>query len=179
VWQFRTEVVHGSGHFLPSGQPFAAAAWGTSLGDIDGDGDLDAYIGAYHGWWRNDGMGNFSLYQIEDLVGVLSALGDIDSDGDLDIVATGCERWGGGHGNFAFLNDGAGNFSYIDQYLGSECSYDVALGDLDGDGDLDVVFANGANEEIHWGDANTVWFNDGAEISHGVKDWKSGIIARG
>ena len=52
---------------------------------------------------------------------------------------------GGGDGDTIWLNNGTGTFTahpsvpVIDQ---SSSSPGVALGDLDGDGDLDLVFAN-------------------------------------
>lgn len=39
--------------------------------------------------------------------------------------------------------------------FGAQTSREVALGDLDGDGDLDAVVANGSDR------AETVWLNDG------------------
>ena len=44
------------------------------------------------------------------------------------------------------------------QLLGSSPSYDVALGDLDGDANLDAFVANYGSG----GKANTVWLNDGS-----------------
>ena len=59
---------------------------------------------------------------------------------------------------FAFMTVDAGGQSpleYVDsgQALGDRNSFSVALGDLDGDGDLDAWIAN-------LGEPNTVWLND-------------------
>ena len=51
--------------------------------------------------------------------------------------------------------NGGGTFTDSGQALGSSNSYDVALGDLDGDGDLDAFVANVS-------EANRVWENDGS-----------------
>ncbi|TFG48287.1 MAG: hypothetical protein E4H33_04440, partial [Anaerolineales bacterium] len=52
-----------------------------------------------------------------------------------------------------------GNRSFVDsgQRLGNGRSWDVALGDLDGDNDLDALVANGAVGMIR----SQVWLNDG------------------
>jgi len=53
--------------------------------------------------------------------------------------------------NKVWLNDGSGNFSGSGLSLGSSTSLDVALGDLDNDGDLDAFVANNG--------ADKVWLN--------------------
>ena len=60
----------------------------VALGDLDGDGDLDAFTLAAgpNGVWLNDGSGTFldSGQQIGDSNTSDAALADFDADGDLD-----------------------------------------------------------------------------------------------
>jgi uncharacterized repeat protein (TIGR01451 family) len=161
-WQFRTAVESGSGRFVnklqSQIQPISTTV-DVALGDLDGDGDLDAFAANQiypDQVWLNDGKGNFEDSGQElggaDSGGV--ALGDLDGDGDLDaFVANAWPR-----ANTVWLNDGAGTFVNSGQELGGSYSWDVALGDVDGDGDLDAFVANG-----YWpgGQPNKVWLNDG------------------
>ena len=55
-----------------------------------------------------------------------------------------------------WLNDGAGSFSAVDQTLSTNDGYSLALGDVDGDLDLDAVVG------VAGGGADEVWLNDGA-----------------
>ena len=62
----------------------------VALGDLDGDGDLDAMVANYNQpntVWTNDGTGTFTNSgQTLGISGSNSiALGDLDGDGDLDI----------------------------------------------------------------------------------------------
>jgi hypothetical protein len=152
-----TAVADGSGIFIDSGQTLGSStSENVALGDLDGDGDLDAFV-ANHGAnkvWLNDGTGCFtdSGQDLGSSWGWGVALGDVDGDGDLDaFVANSYEV----QANKVWLNDGTGIFSDSGQSLGSSSSMDVALGDLDGDGDLDAFVAN------HMAQANKVWLNDG------------------
>ncbi|MDR0812151.1 MAG: VCBS repeat-containing protein [Paludibacter sp.] len=79
------------------------------------------------------------------------AVADIDGDGDLDIVFSGeadntTSEIGG-----VFINDGAGNFTLQagERVVTTGRSGNIQFGDIDGDGDLDVIFAG-------WGDNNAV-----------------------
>ena len=67
-----------------------------AVGDIDGDGDIDAatcakdsFIAA---WFENDGAGNFTTHHInEDQAAYDIRLVDMDADGDLDVLIAGQE----------------------------------------------------------------------------------------
>jgi hypothetical protein len=142
--------------FVDSGQRLGSAqSWALALGDLDGDGDLDAFVanavqgGANNAVWLNDGQGFFMLGEQNPGYGQGVALGDLDGDDDLDAVVT---NWWGEEPSVVWLNDGSGIFADSGQNLGF--AFRPALGDLDGDGDLDIFMA-----EL---EANTVWLNDGS-----------------
>jgi hypothetical protein len=85
-----------------------------------------------------------------------AALGDLDGDGDLDAyAAVGTLKRGGSRSlaDMVLLNNGTGNFTDSGQRLGDSGSSSVALGDLDGDGDLDALVGtfNGAVAWINQG----------------------------
>lgn len=117
---------------VPSGQP----------ADLDGDGDLDIVAGLYlrgFGVWINDGSGSvaFTAYSSEpDISARRIDVADLDGDGDLDVYAAmqpSSDYYGWPHE--VWLNDGTGTFSMASQTP----DYGVfALGDLDGDGDIDA-----------------------------------------
>jgi len=149
--------VSGTGIFIDSGQSLGgSSSYGAALGDIDGDGDLDAlvtnnFVGQANKVWLNDGTGTFtdSGQSLGSSSSVGVELGDLDCDGDLDAFITNYSS----EANAVWLNDGTGVFTDSGQSLGSSSSVRVALGNVDGDGDLDVFVANVG--------ANTVWLNDG------------------
>ncbi len=89
------------------------------------------------------------------------ATGDVDGDGDLDMVTGHGTHIGDDGHNKLFLNDGDsdpfdGAGMGIDIGTTAEVTNGIALGDVDGDGDLDVVTANSNGMRLHLndGDAN-------------------------
>ncbi|MDY6992351.1 MAG: VCBS repeat-containing protein [Pseudomonadota bacterium] len=131
---------------------------GISLGDLDQDGDLDAFIinsGQPNTVWFNNGIGFFSdsgqaLGYSESKGG---ALGDLDNDGDLDAFVAN-SRYAIEAANKIWLNDGTGVFVDSGQALGDSESKAISIGDLDNDGDLDAFVANDQQP-------NTIWLNNG------------------
>ncbi|MDO7886633.1 IPT/TIG domain-containing protein [Hymenobacter cheonanensis] len=142
----------GRGNFTPpASNPNPAvgtAPRNLAVGDVDGDGDLDLVaatsIGRYSVSVRlNDGTGNFTppTRNPNPVVGGNPnnlALGDLDGDGDLDLLAANTSS----NTVSVRLNDGRGNFtsptSNPEPAVGSDPE-SLALGDLDGDGDLDLL----------------------------------------
>ncbi|WP_324672122.1 FG-GAP-like repeat-containing protein [Hymenobacter sp. GOD-10R] len=130
------------------------APYSVALGDVDNDGDIDllaANLGASNVSIRlNNGAGVFSgtqnvalpLYTPNSV-----ALGDVDGDGDLDFVATGTNPFGDGVASIQ-LNNGVGTFSISGLVSVGRSPQKVAIGDVDGDGDLDFTTVNGSSNTV-------------------------------
>ena len=128
--------------FAQDSQSFTATnSQGVVAGDLDGDGDLDAFISSHtaNSVLLNDGNGNFTEQPATPTGNITysteAALGDLDGDGDLDV-------WVTGEVGSVLINDGAGNLTngQIMDYVGGGLIH-VVLGDLDNDGDLDAATA--------------------------------------
>jgi hypothetical protein len=125
----------------------------VALRDFDGDGDLDVAGMDYTGFtvlvWSNDGAGAFApigSYRMNDewfgLPNPNSLVaGDIDNDGDADLVVTAI---GAGRVD-VMLNNGDATFAPEIGYRPPQTAgvqpalSNSALGDMDQDGDLDIV----------------------------------------
>ena len=146
-----------------------------ALGDMDGDGDLDLFVGnsglaesddLSNKLYLNDGGGNFSLKQqssvdlpspdLDDTRAL--ALGDVDGDGDLDLVAANA-----GQINKLYLNGGDANFAAVGVAIGNEMdtSTSLLLLDVDDDADLDLIVGN-TDEVAGAGKINRLYTNDGS-----------------
>jgi hypothetical protein len=134
-------------------------AYGLAAGDLDGDGDLDLTAADADGrclyWFENDGWGNFTRHIIQENHPQprleRHALGDVNGDGRLDVVIV--ENW---HGDLLWFEnsgtpaDGKLWKQHEITLGGLPWAYDVALADLDGDGDLDVAASSWKGNAVAW-----------------------------
>ena len=170
VWQFTTAPWGGNAAFHEHQILSGVDSRDAALGDLDGDGDLDAFTTScfsnLHRVYRNDGSGTFSLVQTFSFNTCFLdvELGDLDGDGDLDAILI--DHWM--VGSKVLWNNGDGIFTNSGQSVGMDDCYGE-LGDLDGDGDLDYFVTAGGFGE------NTlqVWQNDGAGIFTLIDDFDS------
>ncbi|NTV64383.1 MAG: VCBS repeat-containing protein, partial [Oscillochloris sp.] len=134
----------GSGSFV-SPLAFGLASGATralAVGDFDRDGDLDVATGEAgraNELYINNGAGDLSLQASFGSTATPSAMrvGDVDGDGALDLVLS-----NGGLQNEIYLNSGAGSFAETGaRAVGGFAAptLRVAMGDLSGDGNLDLV----------------------------------------
>ncbi len=120
--------------------------------DVDADGDLDIFVGSYgvsvakghNQLWRNDG-GQFTDIAEEAGVAALSTGNPLSSRAD--------------YGNADQPGDGPGD------WVGTN-AFGVDCGDLDNDGDLDLIYAaishpSNSDASRYWSDPSAILLNDG------------------
>jgi hypothetical protein len=186
-----------------SGKPLAGM--GTDMGDMDGDGLLDIFVTNLseqtHSLYRNLGKGLFDNVTFPSgigkatlpFVGFGTAFFDYDNDMDLDLAVVNGDvidniddlkdQRSYKQLNLLLQNDGTGKFKEIGAVSGpgfalKKASRALAVGDIDNDGDLDLLIANA-------GDTADLLRNDGGNRENsllvrtvGSKSNRDGIGAR-
>jgi hypothetical protein len=149
------------GSFVLPDSAAVSAGLNAALADLNGNGRLDIVACCGLRVWLNEGHGYFPRsHQTRPLSGRAAiALGDLNGNGfpDAFIAPAGYVNQDGsreGTANSVWFNDGQGRLNDSGQQLGQMESTAVILGDLNGNGFLDVVVGNDGADEI--------WFNEGA-----------------
>lgn len=118
----------------------------AKFGDYDNDGDLDIALtgshmsGVYISIVLNNEEGEFT--QVKELYGLRYSKiewGDYDQDGDLDILLSGSYQNEEPSVGKVYRNDGNDTFTDINAGILGVKQGDMTWGDMDQDGDLDVI----------------------------------------
>ena len=119
----------------------------VSMGDLDGDGDLDLVLAKgrhdplIDRVLLNDGKGSFAASDLGPTADrtYTAALADLDGDGDLDVVTSNDTP----DKKLVYLNNGKGQFTIAGTWGVAEWSTrNAAIADLNADGKPDVIAAN-------------------------------------
>ena len=128
--------------------------WKLVAGDVDGDGRIDlltahSAAGQVGILAKQSGRSFAPVRTVTTGVRTSTlAVGDLDRDGDLDLVVTGDDLSPAVDGASILLNAGTGDFTASGRFDVGEGPLAITLGDLDGDGDLDVVSTDQGSNSI-------------------------------
>lgn len=144
-----------------------AQGWSTAFGDIDNDGDMDAFVLNYDvnsTLMINNGSGVFTnamsgsgINNTTSFFGMNATFQDFDNDGFVDLMLT-------GDNHFLYKNNGNGTFTEVTPNPFSYSTNKItshAVGDLNADGFLDL-FASYCDvyNSPNSGRRDRLWMND-------------------
>ncbi len=142
---------------------------GVALGDVNGDGHLDAAYGMHHNYSGVDFGDQLLEVALGDGTGTAwtpwddglathgetwgmfgTDLADFDADGDLDVAANSFGCCAGVH---VYLNQGDGTWLQSFGFVGGNSRQDLTTGDVNGDGYPDIAVAH-QNQTVYLGDGS-------------------------
>ena len=144
-----------------------SSPYGVTAGDYDGDGDIDIAVTLQGSssivWYKNNGSQVFTAqtaiktgYSTPQLLLTY----DVDQDGDLDLVSIQDPTSTGDNDDvIVYINNGTGTswtqYTVVGTVNGGK---QIDVGDIDKDGDIDVVVADSNDNNVMW------YKNNGSEV---------------
>jgi len=138
---------NGTGDFSRASAGLEDVSQGTTaMGDVNHDGSLDLLVaGTVNGdtpettIYLGDGEGGFTEADagLKGFTAGASAIADVNRDGNRDLVLSGSTA--DGVETTLYLGNGDGTFSEAETGLEGAVFGSISLGDVDGDGDLDLL----------------------------------------
>jgi FG-GAP-like repeat/PASTA domain/FG-GAP repeat len=167
----------GPSFAAPRSYPAGPDPVSVAVGDLNGDGELDLVTANTAGTLSvllNGGNGSFSA-KVDYATGPPTAsvaIGDLNGDGKADLVTGNVST-----GRFplrnvvVLINRGDGSFARVEYSIGlGHAQLSVAIGDLNGDGKLDVAAADDAHNSV------SVLLNDGTGRFQMPVDYETGSL---
>jgi len=181
-----------------------AESFSGTLGDLDGDGDLDLFVARYadqldperildgtltgggNAVYRNDGTGQFQVIddalplEVIDDVSFMGSLVDTDADGDLDLYLA--NDFGPFLGrNRLLLNDGTGHFrDDPDCFCDLEMfAMGVGVGDANADGLVDLYLTDLAGPDLLLNDGDGAFYDGARAMSASVPNAEDRLASWG
>ncbi len=159
---FAPQVIMNSSGVSQSFSPFSTTviSFGTAsprdvaAGDVNADMKIDLLTINSNGTLaiiqNIDDIGNFgSPSYIQGVTGMSLETADLNGDTNIDIVTD---------DGYVLIGDGAGNFSFGTSFPVGAGSFEIRTGDLDLDGDIDIVVSNSNDDTL------SVLLNNGSAV---------------